>query len=261
MSDITKQMRRELEEFNLENKQVLQATASVLLEQGILKVHYGMDYVNDDGDAAEYAVLEYKDGRIEELDHWLEALDYDTFIFSLRYCNPYSFDTTLGKVFFDKDGGMIDGEHEGIIRAYHSQTRREMLEQESADVEPWELDGFSGSNTNELKELAKGLLLAGIAKVFFGVDYTENGCELSDWAIAKLVFDHSEQPLEKFTALNTQFREMLTNFVNDYELPGVYYFDCENGWLFSDPQGGMVDMGDELERSYHTEEQRVALED
>ncbi|NJK44847.1 MAG: hypothetical protein HC933_11670 [Pleurocapsa sp. SU_196_0] len=93
------------------------------MSRGLLRVHYGVDYVNDDGSPADYAVLEYADGRIEELDEWLEDLEYDTFLSSVRYCYPYTFDARNAEVSFDASGGMMDTE-ENVIRMYHTDARR-----------------------------------------------------------------------------------------------------------------------------------------
>ncbi len=252
------EIQAETEALDQKHAAVLKETAQKLLAREILKVHFGIDFVNDDGDLADYAVLEYSDGRVEELDHWLEDLPYETFLWHTRECQPYTFDTKSATIDVDKDGGMIDGAEEMVIRAYHTQARREMLEQESVQ-EPWELDAFSGSNTDELQDLASALLMANINKVFFGVDYIED-YQLSDWVIAELT-DQTEVPLEQFAELETQFRTTLEGFITDYSQLGAFYFDCETAWLFPDPQGGIIDMGNEVEQSYHTEEQRAALED
>jgi hypothetical protein len=253
MIDVNKDMQNRLKEFNLEYQKVLQQTAKTLLNKGIARVHYGIDYVNDDGDAADYAVLEYTDGRIEELDEWLEDLDYDTFGMSVHYCQPYTFDTKTAKVSFDLEGGEICTE-ENVVRMYHTTARFEKLESEKEDSN-FELDLVSYTNRDELGKMKETFQSRGVKQVFFGVDNMDETYTLSNWGI--LVFDdETEQLLDYCPTELEDIQEVID------ELPqfGAFVFNVETCMIEEDFEGGIFEVSDTESRAYHSQAQLEALE-
>ncbi len=253
MSKITKDMQKNLDAFNKKNQKVLQKTATELLSGGIARVHYGMDYVNDDGDVADYAVLEYTDGRIEEQDEWLEALDYETFGFGVGYCNPYTFDARTAKVMFDLEGGSMDTE-ESVIRMYHSPERREKLEAELEEFE-FNLEKFSDHHFEELEPIAQALQARGVQNLYFGVDYANGAYSLSHWGV--LVFeDETEEQLEHFP---NEFEPIL-NLIDEFPQFGAFVFNIEDCGIEEDYEGGIVELNDTEYRAYHSQAQLAALE-
>jgi hypothetical protein len=252
MIEVTKDMRNTLKEFNLEHRVVLQETAKTLLGKGISRVHYGVDYVNDDGDAADYAVLEYTDGRVEELDEWLEALDYETFGFGMRYCQPYTFDTKEAKVDFDLQGGTIDTE-ESVIRMYHSKARLEKLEAEKEDSN-FDLEIVSYTHQDELGAMSEAFQARGVSQMFFGVDCVDETYTLCDWGI--LVFDDgTEQVLDYCPTELEEIQEVID------ELPqfGAFVFNVETCMIEEDFEGGIFEISDTESRVYHNQAQLEAL--
>jgi hypothetical protein len=251
MSEITKDMQKNLDTFNKKNQLVLQKTAKELLSEGIARVHFGVDYVNDDGDAADYAVLEYSDGRIEEQDEWLEALDYETFGFGMTYCLPYTFDAREAKVIFDLEGGSLDAE-ESVIRMYHTTKRREKLE---AEKEIIDLELLSYMHHSALNDLSENLETQGISQMIFGVDCVDETYTLSNWGI--LVFeDGIEKHLEHFPVELETIQDVID------ELPqfGAFVFDVELCMIQEDFEGGIFEVSDTESRAYHNQEQLAALE-
>ncbi len=252
MSDVNKEMRKDLADFNLKHIEVLQTTAKTLLERGIARVHYGVDYFNDDGAPAEYAVLAYNDGRVEELDEWLEDLDYDVFQFQMRYCQPYTFDTQKAQVFFDDNGGSINTE-ENVIRMYHSVNRREMLES-IAEEEISDLELLSYGNNQVIQPVVEGMRTKGIERIFFGVDSVDGIYPVSNWGFVEYT-NGKTTTLEHFPTELEKILEVID------ELPslGAYSFSSE-GMFADDEGGGMVEISETVSRAYHTPEQREALE-
>jgi hypothetical protein len=250
-------MREQLEAFNREHRHVLESTGQALLERGIVRVHYGMDYVNDDGAPAEYAVLEYADGRVEEQDAWLEDLEYDTFLWSLRYCQPYTFDTKAARVSFDDAGGQIDTE-ENVIRMYHTPERLELLEVEAEAAS--RIEGFSLDHHDALRALGTVLEQQGITDVFFGVDETLDGYALSDWLIVTTDDGNPNAALPRDADVSRQFRETLKDFPNEIGLSRAFVFSTGAGWVYFDDEGGTHVIADGTARAYHTHEQLEALE-
>lgn len=251
MSEITKDMQKNLDAFNKKNLKVLQKTSKELLSQGIARVHYGIDYVNDDGDAADYAVLEYTDGRIEEIDEWLEALDYDTFGFGMTYCLPYTFDARDAKVIFDLEGGSVDAE-EIVIRMYHSTERREKLE---AEKEIIDLKFVSHMHRSALDDLSEGLESQGISQIIFGVDCMDETYTLSNWGV--LIFeDETEKHFEHFPIELETIREVID------ELPqfGAFVYDVGLCMIQEDFEGGIFEVSETESRAYHSQAQLEALE-
>jgi hypothetical protein len=253
MSEITKDMQKNLDAFNKKNLKVLQKTAKELLAGGIAKVHYGVDFVNDDGDAADYAVLEYTDGRVEEQDEWLEALDYETFGFGMTYCLPYTFDTEEAKVLFDLEGGSMDAE-ESVIRMYHTTERREKLEAELAEF-GMNLEQFSDHHFEELEPITLALQARGIHKVFFGVDYIDGVYSLSPWGI--LVFDNETE--EHFEHFPNELEPIL-DLINEFPQFGAFVLEVEDFTIEEDYEGGIVELNDTGYRAYHSQAQLEALE-
>jgi hypothetical protein len=253
MNEITKDMQKNLDAFNKKNQKVLQKTAKELLAQGIARVHYGVDYVNDDGDAADYAVLEYTDGRVEEQDEWLEALDYETFGFGVGYCNPYTFDAQETKVIFDLEGGSMDAE-ESVIRMYHTIERREKLEAEQEESN-FDLELVSYTNQDELGAMSETFQARGVKQVFFGVDNMDETYTLSNWGI--LVFDdETEQLLDYCPTELEDIQEVID------ELPqfGAFVFNVETCMIEEDFEGGIFEVSDTESRAYHSQAQLEALE-
>jgi hypothetical protein len=253
MSEITKDMQKNLDAFNKKNQKVLQKTAKELLAQGIARVHYGVDYVNDDGDAADYAVLEYTDGRVEEQDEWLEALDYETFGFGMTYCLPYTFDAREAKVIFDLEGGSMDAE-ESVIRMYHTIERREKLEAEQEESN-FDLELVSYTNQDELGAMSETFQARGVKQVFFGVDNMDETYTLSNWGI--LVFDdETEQLLDYCPTELEDIQEVID------ELPqfGAFVFNVETCMIEEDFEGGIFEVSDTESRAYHSQAQLEALE-
>jgi hypothetical protein len=251
MSDITKDMQKNLDAFNKKNQKVLQKTAKELLDEGIARVHYGVDYVNDDGDAADYAVLEYTDGRVEEQDEWLEALDYNTFGFGMTYCLPYTFDAREAKVIFDLEGGSVDAE-ESVIRMYHTFERREKLEAEKEDID---LEMVSYMHHSELNDLSETLESQGISQMIFGVDCVDETYTLSNWGI--LIF---EDGTEKYIEHSPIELETIQEVIDELPQFGAFVFDVELCMIEEDLEGGIFEVSETESRAYHSQAQLEALE-
>lgn len=257
MSDISKEMRRDLKDFNQRHRSALQVTAQTLLAKGVVRVHYGVDYVNDDGSPADYAVLEYSDGRTEELDMWLEDLDDDTFALSVRYCHPYTFDARSAEVMFDSSGGMIDTE-ENVIRAYHTTERRAVLEEEADTIN--QLMDYSIEQFQTLSQLCALLEQHDFSDLYFGVDETPQGYALSDWAFALSADGGDEQMLEEQSEVFNRFLEALADFPEQVSLIGAFSLNVSTCWIYPDTDGGgLHDADDGTVRAYHTAAQLEAL--
>jgi hypothetical protein len=252
MTEISKDMREQLATFNLSQRAALQKTAQELLNQGIKRVHYGVDYVNDDGEGAQYAVLEYEDGRIEELDEWFAALDEDLFAWGVRYCQPYTFEVRTASVLFDEQGGSVDTE-ENTIRMYHSPARRETLEVEAEEF-AGDLTMFSYSHYEVLQSVGQHLKTQGIKRVFFGVDQAEGAYMVSAWGFLRRS-DGREEQLEGFPPQLEGIRDV----IDEMPLFGAFVFTDE-GMFESDEGGGTLELGDTTALAYHTLEQRADLE-
>jgi hypothetical protein len=259
MIDVTDSMRSELKSFNVEHRVRLTRTARTLLDDGIRRVHFGVDYVNDDGDPADYAVLEYADGRVEERDAWLDALDYDVFYTGLRYCQPYTFDAESATLSFDDAGGTIDTE-ENVIRMYHSPERREKLEswaEESDGIEAFFLD-----HLDELTRIAAALEALDVSDVCFGLDWVGDTLTLSEWSfMARRMGGDVILPLH---AEPPELEELKALLEADFPLGGAFIFDTVQCTLLHDPDGGLVHIDSRtdasIQRAYRTEEQRATLE-
>jgi hypothetical protein len=220
-------------------------------------VHYGVDYVHDDGAPADYAVLECTDGRVEELDAWLEDLDDEIFLFGVRYCSPYTFDTRTAQISFDASGGQIDTE-ENVIRMYHTPARRELLEVEAEAA--FRLEAFSGSHHDTLGGLCTLLEQHGITDVFFGVDETPEGYELSTWLIVTKDDGSPDVSPPESSSVTTRFREVMRAFPEEVGLIGAFCLNATTAWVYHDFEGGTHVLEDGTVRAYHTQAQLEALE-
>jgi hypothetical protein len=119
--------------FHKEHAQKLQAMAENLRAAGIARVHFGLDYNNDEPDLSDYGVIEYADGRTEEIGEWYAALDEDVFWAFPTGTGTYTFDAASAQVSEDQQGGVIDV-YEGVSRAFHSRARRSELEVEASEA-------------------------------------------------------------------------------------------------------------------------------
>jgi hypothetical protein len=128
------EMHNELEAFNKEHAKAFRAMASSLQRAGVLRVHYGLDFNNDEADLAEYAVVEYADGRIEEQNEWYALLDHEILGWNFPFgSGAYTFDATTARVLEDAQGGMVRlVSRMSRLRAYHTPERREKLETANA---------------------------------------------------------------------------------------------------------------------------------
>jgi hypothetical protein len=122
----------QLKFFHEEHAESLHAMATELRAAGVERVHYGLDFYNDEADLSDYAVIEYADGRIEERNQWYEVLDYKV-LWSFGYTGAYTFDVDTERVFKDDQGGVISMVSR-LLRsnAYHTPKRREQLEAQNA---------------------------------------------------------------------------------------------------------------------------------
>jgi hypothetical protein len=244
------QLESPLETQNRKHQKAMQKTAKQLLEKGIIRVHYAMDFVNDDGDAAEYAVLEYENGRIEELDGWFEDLDQDVFLWGLKECLPYTFDARAVKILVDQAGGSVDTE-DNAIRMYHTDARRQQLE---AEAEESKFEMFSYEHYDELNSLAESLRNKRIVRVYFGIDQKDGDCPVADWGF--LEFENGDQKaLDHFPDELEVIRELID------ELPqiGAFQFDTQTQMFEADSDGGFLEF-DETIIAFHTQEQKLAFE-
>jgi hypothetical protein len=245
------QLESPLEAQNRKHQKAMQKTAKQLLEKGIVRVHYAMDFVNDDGDAAEYAVLEYEDGGIEELDGWFEDLDQDVFLWGLKECLPYTFDARAVRISVDQEGGSVDTE-DNAIRMYHTDARRQQLE---AEAEEAKFELYSYEHYDELNSLAASLKARGIARVYFGIDQKQGMSPIADWGF--LEFENGDQKtLDHFPDELEDIRELIE------ELPqiGAFQFDIETQMIEADSDGGILEFEDDTIIAFHTEVQRLAFE-
>ena len=143
-------MKKEVETFHKKNRVALEKMAAALREAGINRVHFGLDFNNDEPDLGEYASVEYTDGRTEELEAWPEMLDQELMWAFPLGSGAYTFDATSARVLEDAQGGLIDVE-EGVSRAYHSPEHRQKLEAEAEEFQA-EIEAFMA----ELGEDGKG---------------------------------------------------------------------------------------------------------
>jgi hypothetical protein len=146
---------KELEAFNKKNAKKLEGMAIRLREAGIVRVHYGLDFNNDEPDLGEYAVVEYADGRTEELEAWHPLLDQDVLMWNFPLgSGAYTLDATTARVLEDAQGGLIDVD-EAVARAYHTPEQRETLEAE-AEAFQEEMDAIMAQLENQDDEGTAG---------------------------------------------------------------------------------------------------------
>ena len=259
MIDVTDAMRAELKVFNGEHHGQLSRTADALRLRGIRRVHFGVDYVNDDGNPADYAVLEFTDGRVEEQDAWLEELDYEVFYFGLRYCQPYTFDAEAVELTFDDDGGSVDTE-ENVIRMYHSPERHERLQvwaDESDGIEDFFID-----HLDDLTRIGAAFEALDVSDLYFGLDWVGDALALSAWSfMARRMGGDVILPLHAEPPELGEFKSLLEAH---FPLGGAFIFDTVQCSFLHDPDGGLVHIESSTEvsiqRAYRTDEQREALE-
>jgi hypothetical protein len=122
--------RKAVETFHEQHADALQAMAAELRAAGIMRVHFGLDFNNDEPELSDYGVIEYDDGRVQEITEWFAALDQDVFWAFPTGTGTYTFDAVNVRVLEDERGGVIDT-YEGVSQAYHSQMRRSKLEAEA----------------------------------------------------------------------------------------------------------------------------------
>lgn len=245
-----------LKRFHEGHRQELQDTARALLDAGIARIYFGLNFYNDEGDAADYAVIEYTDGRTETLSHWHPLLDMEVFTV-LPYCNAYVFDAQDASVKEDPQGGLIDVA-EGDSRAYHTPEQREaweILAEEMSDdldseVQMWEYN--SGYQT-ELSALAERLTSRGIAQMCFGVDAIDGDYPISDYA----VLHHADGRAEILSALPAFVDASVFSDLPQY---GAFVFDVQQKQVHVDPEGGFVFSDQGWARAYHTPERKAQLE-
>lgn len=247
---------RALLEVQARHAGALRAAARTLQAQGVRRLHYGVDYVNDDGEPADYAVYEYEDGRVVELEHWPEELSEDVFLWAVRYCQPYTFEVATAALTLDRQGGQVATE-ENVLRNYHTDARRQLLEEEAGDGDGFSLlDEFSVSYLAELRELGSALSVQGIRKVHFGVDCLGPAHQprypIAGWCVVQR--DEGETAGALLPEL--QAAADLWDELPDY---GAFTLDTGSGWVTPSDEGGTVTLGPEEIRAYHSEAQRQAL--
>ncbi len=133
-------LKKEVEAFHKKNRAALEAMAAGLREAGILRVHFGLDFNNDEPDLGEYASIEYAEGRTEELEEWPDVLDQELMWAFPLGSGAYTFDAATARVQEDAQGGLIDV-MEGVARAYHSADQRQKLEVEAEEFNA-EMEAF-----------------------------------------------------------------------------------------------------------------------
>ncbi|MFB9993324.1 hypothetical protein ACFFLM_15225 [Deinococcus oregonensis] len=246
-----------LQHFNAKYRPHLQALASVLATRGVARLHYGVDYVNDDGDQADYAVYEYADGRSIEQGNWPPELEYDVFLYGVQYCQPYTFEVATATLHLDTQGGQVNTE-ENVLRNYHTPQRRQLLEQQADvyDEHGDELGIFNAVHADELQELADELKAQGLELLYFGIDaLTENGeaqYPLSDWCAVQR--GGREELVSCLPAL--QAREDLWEDLPSF---GAFSLDLTTAQVSEDEQGGSVELELNVSRAFHTAFQRQAI--
>lgn len=146
---------KEIEAFHKKYARKLERMATSLRAEGIVRVHFGLDFNNDEPDLSDYAVIEYTDGRTEELSEWHPMLDQDVLWNFPAGTGAYTFDVTTARVFEDSDGGVMDVE-EGLSRAFHSPERRQVLEAEAEEFAA-ELEAFMDEHADEIEAFVKRL--------------------------------------------------------------------------------------------------------
>lgn len=245
-----------LKRFHERHHQGLQDTAKALRDAGIARIYFGLNFYNDEGDAADYAVVEYTDGRTETLPHWHPLLDMEVFV-EVPYCNAYVFDAQDASVKEDLQGGLIDVA-EGDSRAYHTPEQREeweLLAEELPDeidieAQMWE---YNIRLQDGLEALAAGLTSRGIARMYFGVDAIHGTYPMSDYA----VLHHTDGRIETLGALPDFVDASIFSDLPQY---GAFVFDAQQKQVSEDLEGSFVFSDQGWARAYHTPERQAQLE-
>ena len=251
------ELSQNLQQFNKKYRPQLQALASLLTARGVVRLHYGVDYVNDDGDQADYAVYEYADGRSIEQGNWPSELQYDVFLYGVRYCQPYTFEVATATLHLDAQGGQVNTE-ENVLRNYHTPQRRQLLE-EQADVYDEngdELVIFNAVHADELQELAEELRAQGLELLHFGIDALMKNGEahypLSDWCVVQRSGREELVPCLPALQAREELWENLPSF-------GAFSLDLNTAQVTEDEQGGSVELRLNVSRAFHTNAQKQAL--
>ncbi|GEM47004.1 hypothetical protein [Deinococcus cellulosilyticus] len=245
-----------LQHFHTRNRKALEQTARDLLNAGIKRVYFGLNFYNDEGDPADYSVVERLDGSTETLEEWHPLLDLQLFS-SVPYCNAYVFQVQTATVEPDPDGGLIDvGEADS--RAYHTQEQREMLEDLAEELDEG-IDSetamwlYNSQYREDFSGLSEALRDRGFVRMYFGVDSTLEGYPMSDYLIledAQGTGHPQQDPPEFFDP----------GLLEDLPQYGAFVFDVQTSSVSIDEAGGMVESESGWTRAYHTQEERMRLE-
>lgn len=245
-----------LQHFHTRNRKALDQTARQLKDAGIARIYFGLNFYNDEGDPADYSVVEHQGGHTEVLDHWHPLLDLQVFS-AVPYCNAYVFQAATATVEPDPQGGLIDVA-EADSRAYHTPEQREMLE-ELAEEMGEDIDSdtalwiYNDQYQQELSELSSELQVRGFVRLYFGIDSTLEGYPLSDYLIL-------EDPQGSKHLQSSLLDFLAPEVFEDLPQYGAFVFDAGTSTVAVDPDGGMVESPAGWTRAYHTENERLRLE-
>jgi hypothetical protein len=255
-----------LKDFNAEHQDELKTVATTLQRSGLRRIHFGVDFVNDDGAPSDYAVYEYTDGRVVEQADWPDELDYGVFGFGMSYCQPYTFDIETASVRHDTQGGQLDLPADyALTRSYHSAARLLQLEAEAEEIESefGQMNSFNEEHAERLSELAAILEKQGIETVYFGIDAVGEGdtvsYPLSDWCFVQgsnytnPMFDTPQPQLAVMVELKDLW-DALPQF-------GAFVFNVDAMQVEINHFGGSMEIRTGLTRSYFSQEQLQALLD
>ncbi|MFC4452629.1 hypothetical protein [Deinococcus sonorensis] len=243
----------DLREVNIRFRSMLLELSSVLYLQGIRRIHYGLDFIDDDSRPSDYAVTEYLDGRVEEQDRYPELLSPDVFVWGVKYCQPYTFDVASALLQLDEAGGSVEV-RPGMTCMYHSQKRRLRLELEAEQ----DLSGLCFGYHDDFDEAFTPLRDQGITAVYFGVNRDGDRYPLADWVYVARQGQPGTRPAPEHRAALEQIREVI-ELLPRY---GAFYVDTAQLVILDAPpgQGGLVTSSDTQASAWHTEQQRQALE-
>ncbi len=253
MNEITPDMQKNIDAYNKKHKKILASTAKALAGRGIVRVHYGLDYVNDDGEPADYAILEYADGRAEEQDAWFEELDINTFAMELRYCQPYTFEMSDAKIKIDLQGGMMEmHSDEQVMRAYHANTERQQWVAQEAENSKYQ--SFIIYNYEAIERTDKLLAKSKILEVHFGIDKIGDNYRLSEWG--KLVKENKETWVEYFPK---ELQDLKLAIEEDFFNYGSFCYDPNQQNISPSPDGGLLVL-ENNEYAYNNQEHLAKLQ-
>ncbi|GGJ53985.1 hypothetical protein [Deinococcus roseus] len=242
--------------FHKRNRKALDQTARELQKAGIARIYFGLNFYNDEGDPADYSVVEKLDGSVETLDHWHPLLDLQLFS-SVPYCNAYVFQVGTASVEPDLQGGLIDVA-EADMRAYHTPEQKQAWEElaeemdEGLDMET-QMWLYNDAHQEEFASWAEQLTERGWVRVYFGIDAEEDRYPLSGYVL----LEASEGDVEPQDAL-PDFMD--ADVFEDLPQYGAFVFDAGTQSVSVDLEGGMVESEKGWTRAYHTPEERDRLE-